>query len=158
MARRFRFRLETVRRLRRQARDAQRRVVADAVRAATTVELRVAGFVRQLQGALDHSRGTIQPGRMDVASIRRHQIHRSWLHRQIDESNAELGQRRQELDAQRDKLAEASRRLEVIELLREKRWRRYLADVAREEQTVGDEAALQGYLRGRRESTCETAS
>lgn len=158
MARRFQFRLETVRRLRRQARDVQRRVVADAVRAATTVELRIAGFLRRLQGTLDRSGETMQPGRLDVASIRRHQIQRSWLHRKIDESNVELGQRRQELDAQRDKLVEVSRRLEVIELLREKRWRRYLADTARREQTVGDEAALQGYLRGRRESTCETAS
>ncbi len=158
MARRFRFRLETVERLRKQARDAQRRVVADAVRTVATLEDRIVHLTRQLDDTFDGARETLRTGRLDVVSLRGHELYRGWVHRRIAESYTDLACRRSELDVERAKLVEASKQLKVIEKLRERRWRRHLADVAREEQAASDEAAVQAYLRRSRERERENAA
>jgi len=158
MARRFRFHLETVERLRKQARDAQRRAVADAARAVGTIEERILRLTRQLSDTLDGARDTLRLGRLDLASLRGHELYRGWVHRRIAESYTELACRRSELDVERAKLVEASKQLKVIEKLRERRWRRHLVDVAREEQAASDEAAVQLYLRRRQKRERENAA
>jgi flagellar FliJ protein len=155
MAGQFRFRLEVVERLRRQAQDAQRRVVADAVRAVQRVETRIEHLTRQLADTMDRARGTQGVARLDVVSLRGHQIYRGYLHRQLLQSTAELARRQRELQAERAKLAEASKRLKVIEKLRERHWNRYVTALRREEQAATDEVALQGFLRGRQVSRRE---
>ncbi len=147
MARKFRFRLETVRRLREQARDARRRVVSENVRAVTGAEQHRAELVRARRDRMQEMRLVQQTGRLDAVSIRRHFVHAGYLEHQLDVSETELTKRRGELRAEQDRLAEASKRLRVIEKLHERQWRRYLADVAREEQAALDEAAVQPYTR-----------
>ncbi len=149
MARRFRFRLETVRRLRQQALDQQRRVVADAVQAVGRIQERIGRFTWQLISTIDQTRGAKQAPRFDVVSVRIQQFHRGWLHRKLLEANEELAKRQTELDAQRAKLGEASKRLKVIEKLRERQWERHRKEVNREEQATYDETALQRYVRCR---------
>ena len=151
MAGRFRFRLGVVERLRRQARDSQRRVVADAVRGVRHVEQRIAGLTRQLAETVDGTRAAQEAERLDVVSLRGHQIYRGGLHRWILESDAELGERQRELDTERNRLVEASKRLKVIEKLRERHWGRYLTQLRREEQAITDETAVQIFLRSGRE-------
>ena len=51
------------------------------------------------------------------------------------------------LEQDRSQLAEASKRLKVIESLRERQWARHRRQVAREEQIDTDEVAVQMYLR-----------
>lgn len=147
MARRFRFRLETVRRLRERERDARRRVVGEAVRAVGRIEDRIARLTRELQGTIDQSRGVCEEVRLDMVSLRGHQYYRGWLHRQILESNARLALRRAELDAECARLGETSKRLKVIENLHNKQSARHCIEVAREEQADADEVALQRHLR-----------
>ncbi len=158
MARRFRFRLETVRRLRQQARDAQRRVVADAVRAVTRVEERIAELTRQWHGMIEQSRDALHTPRLDVVSIRGHQIHRAWLHRKITELSETLARKQAKLRAERAQLAETSNRLRAIEKLRERQWKRFRTSVAREEQGASDEAALQMHLRRQRQERREAVA
>ena len=147
MAGRFRFSLEVVRRVRRQAQDAQRRAVADAVRTVTAVENRIEQLTRELADTMDRTRDVHRPGRLDIASLRGHQFYRGHLHRRILESGAELSGRQTELQRERAKLAEATKQLKVIEKLREKHWQRHLTEVRRAEQAAFDEAALQVYRR-----------
>ena len=149
MAGRFRFRLDVVERLRRQAQDARRRVVADALRAVKRVEARIDQLTRQLGDTMDRARGTQGAARIDLVSLRGHQIYRGYLHRRLLQSTAELSQRQRELQTERGKLAEASKRLKVIEKLRERHWNRYVTALRREEQAATDEVAVQGFLRGR---------
>ena len=151
MAGRFRFRLEVVRRIRRQAQDAQRRVVADAIRAVGTVEQRIDRLTQTLGNTVEQARDAQQARRLDLMSLRGHQFYRGWLHRRILESHAELSQRRAELVRERTRLGEVTKQLKVIEKLREKHWTRYLKEIRREEQAAFDESALQTYLRRRRE-------
>lgn len=158
MARKFRFRLETVRRLRKQTMDAQRRVVADAVRAVTLVEERIAVLTRRRCGAVDQSRDAMGTHCLDLVSLRGQQVYRGWLDHEIAKSNESLAGKRVELDAERAKLAETSKELKVIEKLRERQWKRFRVKIAREEQAANDEAALQMYLRRQREQRREAAA
>jgi flagellar export protein FliJ len=149
MAKRFQFRLEVVRKIREQARDVQRRVVADAVREVRGVEERMDQLTDQLRNTVELTRGEQQTQQLDVPSLRGHQFYRNWLHRRIWESDLELAEKRAKLDAERGKLGEASARLKAIEKLRDKRWVRHLTQVGREEQTSMDEVAVGGFVRRR---------
>ena len=149
MAKRFQFRLEVVRKLREQARDMQRRVVADAVREVRGVEERVDQLTDQLRATVELTRGEQRTQRLDVPSLRGHQFYRNWLHRRIRESNLELCEKRARLDTERTRLGEASARLKAIEKLRDKRWVRHLTQVGREEQAAMDEVAVGGFIRRR---------
>ncbi len=152
MAGKFRFRLDVVERIRRQARDQRRRVVAGAVRAVQQVERRIARLGSELSDTVDRSRGTQSEERLNMVSVRGHHVYRGYLHRRILESHLELGKLQAELQAERDKLAEASKRLKVIEKLRERHWNRYLTQLRREEQAIMDEVAVQGFSRRRHEA------
>ncbi len=151
MARRFLFRLETVRKIRQQARDVQQRVVAGKARAAGEVRQRIARLEGDLERTVDRSRQAHRIGRLNMSSVRGQEIHRGWLHRSLGEACALLVQRQAELRSEQTRLAEASKRLKVIEKLRERQWERHKAEVAKEEQSQADEAARQMYLRRRRE-------
>ncbi len=158
MARSFRFRLETVRRLRKQAMDAQRRVVAEAVQAVAGVEERIAALTLERHGAADQSRDAMRIHCFDLVSLSGQHIYRGWLDREIAKSNESLAQKRAELDAERERLAETSKELKVIEKLRERQWKRFCVKLAREEQVANDEAALQMYLRRQREQRREAVA
>lgn len=147
MARGFRFRLEVVRRIRERERDAQRRALAHALRAVGQVEERIDRLTGQLAESFNQTRGVHASRHVDVTLLRGHQLHRGWLHRRILESNAELAVRNAGLEQDRSQLAEASKRLKVIESLRERQWARHRRQVAREEQIDTDEVAVQMYLR-----------
>ena len=157
MAGRFRFRLDVVERLRRQARDGQRRVVAEAIRSVRRVEYRIGRLTGELTDTVGGLRDDRTEGRIDVVSLRRDQLYQGHLHRVIRGSQVELDERREELEVERQKLAEASKRLKVIEKLRERHWNRYVDRIRREEQAATDEVALQAYLRERREVTREVS-
>lgn len=158
MARRFRFRLETVRRLRKQTMDAQRRVVAVAVRAVTLVEERIAVLTRRRFGAVGQSRDAMRSHCLDLVSLRGQQVYRAWLDHEIAKSNESLAGKRVDLEVERAKLAETSKELKVIEKLRERQWKRFCVEIAREQQAANDEAALQMYLRRQREQRREAVA
>lgn len=147
MAKRFIFRLEAVERLRRGARDQQRRAVSDAVRAVAGTLARIESLTEQLRQTVELTRGERQVEHLDVAALRGNQFYRNWLHRRILESNTELAGQQNQLEVERAKLGAASARLKVLEKLHERRRRRYREEVAHEEQSLADESAVQDYLR-----------
>jgi len=147
MARRFRFRLETVRKLRQQALEQQRRVVAEAVQMVSRIEDRIAHLNHQLYETVSRVRHMQQGVQIDVQSLSGYEFHRGWLHRKIVDFQTELIERRGVLEAERSKLADAWKHVRVIERLREKQWRRHVSELERDERTLADEAALNVYLR-----------
>ena len=149
MARKFRFRLEVVRKLREQARDEQRLVVAEVIRAVRSVEGRMEQLTDQLRETVHRTRDAREERRLDLPSLRGHQFYQGWLHRRIMETHENLAVSKARLDAERVRLGEATMRLKAIETLRERRWKRHQTLVHREEQAVGDEAAVRALASGR---------
>jgi flagellar FliJ protein len=147
MAKRFRFRLDVVERVRRQDYDRQRRTVAEAVRAVRQIDEHMARINEQIRRSVADAIAGQRDGALDLAQVRSHEIHRGWLNRQL--ANAELARQDREraLKIERSELAEVTKRLRVIEKLREKQWRRHLQEVGREEQMMSDEMALTRFLR-----------
>lgn len=158
MARRFRFRLDAVERLRRSARDAQQRVVGEAARAVAVAQSRELSWAEDLHGSFDQSRRVQSAARVDMACLRTYQLHRGWLRRTIESAGVEVSEKLLQLKEERTKLAEASKHLKVIESLRARQWQRHVLEIKREEQVANDEAAVHIFLRGARTLTAkETA-
>jgi len=147
MARKFQFRLDAVERVRRQARDVQRREVARAVRDVTRAEAQLSALGGQLRESVDATSSVLASNGIDVGLVRVQEFHRGWLHRQVMLTQQTLGERQRELAAQRVKLADATKQLRVIEKLREKQWRRHTTLVSREEQAMSDDMSLARYVR-----------
>lgn len=149
MARKFHFRLDTVRRLRKQVVDRQRRVVADAQRVATAADEANAGRTRDLDHELHGARSELQTGTLDLTLLRSRQLFRAWLKRKVLETRADARAARAELDRERARLGEAAKRLKVIEKLRQRQWQRHRVAARRTEQAAYDDVAVQRYVRGR---------
>jgi flagellar export protein FliJ len=149
MAKKFRFKLEAVHKLRERERDAQRRRVADAVRAVTDAEQRLASRNDSLRGTFAAGRDVQSSPRLDVGLIRSHRFYQSWLHGSILESSAEVGKRRRELAVERESLGRSNARFKSLEKLKERKWRRHLEDVKREELATFDEIGMQRFQNAR---------
>ena len=147
MAGRFRFRLEAVRRVRKQTQDTQRRVVAGAVQAVQEVENRMGRLTEELDLTMDRSRDARRPRDLDISALRSHQVYRGCIHRRLLESATEIVKRRATLDVERSKLAETTKRLKAIEKLRERKLASHVKALEREEQAGHDETAAGLYLR-----------
>lgn len=147
MAGRFRFRLEAVRRVRKQTQDTQRRVVAGAVQAVQEVENRMGRLTEELDLTMDRSRDARRPRDLDISALRSHQVYRGCIHRRLLESATEIVKRRATLDVERSKLAETTKRLKAIEKLRERKLASHVKAIARAEQAGQDETATGMYLR-----------
>jgi len=146
--------LEVIERLRSQAVDKQRRAVADAIRALTTAELRVENVTDQLRELTMQARDSKQAAVLDVASLRGQQFYRGWLADQAIKAQADSGACRNKLAVERDRIAEATKRLKVIERLRERQWKRFRLQQDRREQMELDEVALQVFRR----ASCDGAA
>lgn len=147
MARRFRFRLEAVQRIRKDDRDRRRRGVAEAVRAIRSVQQRIDDCNEQLRASVDRTSDLQRSQRIDMPLLRSQRYYAGHLHGQLLLAGEELGTRQEELDARRGELAEATKRLRAVEKLRDRQWERHRQQLAREEQADADEAALQKYIR-----------
>lgn len=149
MAKKFRFNLEIVRKLRERERDAQRREVGNAVRAVTDVQKRIENLTASLRDTVALGRDEQSEARLDVGLLQGQRFHQSWLHGEILESSGELREKQRRLEAERDKLGRANARLKAIEQLRERRWRDHQLALLREERAMFDETALQMFARSR---------
>lgn len=153
MARRFRFRLETVRKIRERERDAQRRIVAEKVHAVEAIRDRVAVLTGGMDDNRSGARDARRPGWVSINLLRGHVLHQTWLARTIETTREELDERLGEFRVEQGKLAESSKRLKVIEKLRERKWEQYQVKLVREEIQAGDEASQQMFRRARQGAT-----
>ncbi len=142
MAKRFEFSLETVLRVRRMENDAQRRAMAGALRNLRQAEFRVRSIEADLAAQTTAVRGEQGAVRIDLAAVRGHQFYMTRLHAALRASQAGVVAAEQAAEAERAKLAETSKRLKVIEKLRDRQRRRYESELARRERIAEDEVAL----------------
>ncbi len=121
------------------------------------VEARIAMLSEQLRSMVMAKRSVRREEKPSAAALRAYELHGEWLHRQLREAQAERDRRRADLDRELEKLAEARKRLRVLEKLRDRQWERYLEEGRREERKESDETAMQQHLSGRRHGDRVTA-
>jgi flagellar export protein FliJ len=141
MAKKFQFRLDVVRDMRKRSRDDAARVVAERLTQVAAVQQRVEDFSKQLRdtlkiGCLERAEKSIE-----VAVLKTQQYYGKWLHDRITDASSTLRLAAENLSQERTKLAQAAANLKAIEKLRERKWRKHLLLVRRDEQAMTDEVA-----------------
>ena len=157
MAKRFRFRLETVRRLRKQAQDECRRVVAERLRQVAAVRSRI----NEMDGQLAEQRATVRnlvlpsppaddagAGQgvarlLDMDRMRRHRLYMNHLRQGIARGERQAAELQGLLRKDQAALAEATKRVRVIDKLEERQRSRHELMLRRAETAENDEIAAQ---------------
>lgn len=154
MAKRFKFRLETVSRLRKQQADEHRRIVARRLAEMAGVQRHIEEMQERVLDTHETLRRFRTGGPVDSAAesmgqdfnmtdVRRHQIYLSQLHSVIAQSRQELSGLEGKLRPERAALSQASKEQKVLEKLEERQRDRHRRELERMERIEEDESAAQ---------------
>jgi flagellar FliJ protein len=143
----FRFRLETLLRLRLADRDARRADLAKAQRAEDALVAQAAALAQEQQETVDLSRRLASPGAADVDRLIAAHRYELVLKARSQQLAGQIEQVRAEVERRRAVLVEADRQVRVLEKLREKQQSAHTQREEKQEQKVLDEQATIGFLR-----------
>jgi flagellar protein FliJ len=145
LARRFRYRFETLLKIRAQREEHHQRVVAERLRQITGVRAQLAALGRQIEEEVDTIRSAQAPGRLDLQGAMRHRHWLSHLNRAELETQGRLGFLEARLAQERAVLAEAMKQRRILEKLKERQAERHrLAEELRGRKEA-DEMAIARY-------------
>ena len=147
MAKRFRFRLEVVRKLRKRTRDVQRLKLARAVGTKAETETRIADLEQLRERVMAESTVGRRANLLDVAALRSQSVFHGWLCGRISKARMELEGRLRDVERERKALAAVSAQFKAIEDLRMRQWQRHQRNLRKDEQTENDEAGAQLVVR-----------
>lgn len=147
MAGRFRFRFETILRLRRQKEDLQKRVVAARIRQIQQLQERHALLTTRIAQEGEALRGQLREGMVDVDALRsaRHWLVR--LRQGVLQTDAEIAAHRAILAQERVALVESRKEAEVMARLRLRQETTFVAQLEREEQLETDDLNTMRFAR-----------
>jgi flagellar export protein FliJ len=143
MAQAFKFRLETVRRLRQRELEVRRREVAEALRDVIALQRRLADLAETAKAnvlQIRTSQGA--SASLDVPQLRVHYLHHSLLSRQMIETQLQLGEKEMELSRRRELLQQANSRAKAMDKLHDRQKARFDEGRRKAEQKIEDELAL----------------
>jgi flagellar FliJ protein len=143
----FRFRLETLLRLRLADRDQRRAELAKAQRAEDVLLVQADGLARERAETCELSRKLASPGAADVDRLIASHRYELVLKARAGQLAGQLEQVRAEVSRRRQVLVEADRQVRVLEKLREKQQTAHNLREERREQKLLDERALIGFVR-----------
>ncbi|GAB4128680.1 flagellar export protein FliJ [Thermopirellula anaerolimosa] len=135
----FRFRLQTILRLRENERDERRRELAQAVQAKEVLEEYERQTAAEWQRLNERLRDCSRVGEVQVdlmLNLRRYQM---TVAAQRDVLKGQMEQVEQEIERRRERLAEADRQVRVLEMLRERQLEEYRREENRLETKILDE-------------------
>ncbi len=119
MAKRFKYRFETMLKIRRQREEHHQRVVADRNRQIHQASDQLTSLNRQIQDETNAIRASHQPGTIDMQQAMRHRHWLGHLHKGALETQARLRFLEARLAQERAALAEASKQRKILEKLKE---------------------------------------
>lgn len=149
MAKRFRFRLEAVLKVRKRKRDEARRIVADRQRRMARIAERITACRNGIGEAVDESRRVQHATAPDVTTLRRYRSYIAAMHRAIGDAEVEMSHQRNRLQEEQRQLARTNRDVKAIEKLRERQLARHREQEERADRAEGDEISLQLHRRAR---------
>ena len=151
MAKRFKFRLDTVLKIRKQREDQRKRVVADRLRQIARVREQMASIDRQIRDEMAAIRSAQEPGTIDIQQAMRHRHWLGHLHKTALEAEARLRFLEARLAQERAALAEAMKERRILEKLKDQQWQRYRKEGEKREIVESDEMATVRYVFSRPE-------
>ena len=137
----FTFRLQTLQRLREQARDVAQRALAAAQEKQAVLEQQQASLQIDLQGLETHMRNTITKQHLDVDRAMDGHRHQLSLQARLAELDKAMLDARAQVERCRDKLIEADREVKILEKLHERQLAEHTRQLAQHEAKQLDEAA-----------------
>ncbi len=158
MAKRFRFRLDTILRLRKRILEERQVVVAKRLQAIAIEQGLVSQARELLADEAVESRAMQGQGSVNVSHLRSYRMHSLYLGSVISECNARMAAHERELERERQEMVEASVAVKAIEKLKERRLQRHQRQLAKEEQMQQEEFYAQMHFpRGERQAVREIA-
>ena len=149
MAKRFRFRLEPLLKMRKGKEDVQKRVLAQRVAEVQRLVDQLAQLHHRVERTIDQARADRMAEHLCVADALQGQRWRLHLSRRITQQQACIHDAQGILNNDRMELARRSRDRKVIETLRERKWQEHVLAENRAERVESDEIGGQMYSRGR---------
>lgn len=143
---RFKFRYETVLRQRRNVEDQRQRELAQHLRGKMILE----NQLRQMQQTIRDSKqqmGTGLVGTVDLAGIGRIAQYSAQVRVRGQQIAVQLAQREKQIIEARQRLLEATRQRKALDILRDKHYRRWVAEQNRRETVELDDLTNQRYAR-----------
>lgn len=138
----FQFRLDVVLRLRKVEMEREQRAMAGCVNTVIEAQKLVELVAQRIDENAELRRDLQRGEHPDVAGLRAEQVQLLWLRRMQEQVALELAKRHDSMEAQRMKLVAASRRVKVIEKLRDRQWKRYQEEQRRLDRKAQDEFAM----------------
>ena len=152
MAKRFKFRLETLLKIRRQREEQHQRIVADRLSQIQQVTQQMSALDRQIREETSALRTAQEPGIIDLQQTIRHRHWLGHLHKNALESQARLRFLEARLAQERNLLAEAVKQRRILEKLREHQQEKHTSGEERQTIKMFDEMANVRYIFNKRES------
>ncbi|MBM3998534.1 MAG: flagellar export protein FliJ [Planctomycetes bacterium] len=143
----FRFRLESLLRIRRDERDAARRAHAQAVDARRIVEDRIGSAEEELAETRNRAAASAAPGAVDVDRLMHTHRYALLLGSRVGHLRGQAAKIDEEIARRMEQLAKADREVRLLEKLRERKLETHREDAFRREQRAIDEMAQQVSLR-----------
>lgn len=143
----FRFRLETLHRLRVSDRDQRRAELAKAQRAEDTLLGQADTLAREQNDVQELSRKLASPGAADVDRLIASHRYELVLRARSQQLAAQIHQVRGEVERRRQVLIDADRQVRVLEKLRERQQGAHQVRAEKLEQKQLDEQTLVGFTR-----------
>lgn len=139
---RFKFRLNSLLRLREQSREQAQLVLAEALRRVDDIERRQADIQHDLNDLEQHMRSSAKKTSVDVDRLLDGHRHQLSLEARMAELDRAMGEACDEVERCRLKLVDADRDVKVLEKLHEKQLAEHQRQIAYEEQKHNDETAV----------------
>ena len=154
----FRFRLQTVLRLRIAERDERRGELTKALRAAEILQERRQQLLEEMKDNQELARKLAEPGKANIDRIVQTHRYEAILKGTLAQLVTQEMQVAAEVDRRRQALTEADRQVRVLEKLEERKREEHVRGELRQEMKQLDEVATVAFIRQRSEQNQETAS
>jgi flagellar export protein FliJ len=140
----FKFSLQSVLKVREHQEKLQKQKLAEEVSKKKKIDDHRMNILKGLEGYLQ-DRNDSEPAK--ILSVQRHGRHLEEIHKTVEKLNQDIKEVEHEVKKEREKLAEAHKKLHVIKKVEEYEYELFTKEMSKYEQKEMDETATQIYNR-----------
>jgi flagellar protein FliJ len=145
----FRFRLQTLLKLRQQQEDQKQRVVGALLTELNEQQRQALEMAAAVRAEGDRLREQHARGAIDLEWASHYRRYVTYMQQAINKRIEAVAQIQQRLARARQELAEAAKQTKILEKLRDRRKNRYDLELRRQDQREQDEIATRNFIRSR---------